>query len=116
MSVIERERVEAPQVEREVTKADVLRRAADLLEEQGWCQGSYGLPFNAWYAGERPMQPLCFLGAVVQSARDYGVETGNDFYQWARNYAGESYGFNDHPGRTKNEVVARLREAARRAE
>jgi hypothetical protein len=42
--------------ERVVTDADVLERAADLLEEQGWTQGSIGLPWEEWHAGRRPMQ------------------------------------------------------------
>lgn len=114
MTTIEREHV-APVVA-PVTTSDVLNRAADLLEEQGWMRGVQGLPHRQWYAGRRPLVPLCYLGSIVQAGLDLGVGPKGGFYFWAANTVGEPWDaatrWNDARGRTREEVIARLREAA----
>lgn len=116
MSIIERERAE--EVTREATEADVLERAADLIEETGWCQFSYRgsgsldiIPKRRFELAEE----YCVTGAIFQAAYDAGTgaiparDVLSDFLgQGATSW-------NDAPERTKAEVVAKLREAAARA-
>lgn len=112
MSVVEQERVVETAPTPQVTTRDVLHRAADLLEEFGWCQGQM-------YDGGR----FCFAGAVHQAWRDYGLPPkvdalGLDADDWVSVLGiswGHFVGWNDTPGRTKAEVVARLRDAANSA-
>ena len=109
MSVIERERTEvvAPQV----TEADLLLHAADLLEEFGWCQG---------HIGSKELGYFCAVGALIAAGNDLGVT----FLDFVRPVI-ESFGrperdvdqwplatWNDEPDRTKSEVVTKLRERA----
>jgi hypothetical protein len=98
---------EIPAVEIErPTVRDVLHRAADLLEEFGWCQGR---------AGSKADGAMCAGGAVIEAVADF--RNGPNFWTtWSRfceKYRGTSW--NDAPGRTKEEVVTALREAAERA-
>lgn len=85
-----------------VTRREVLHRAADLLEEFGWGQGYYGSKKEGWF---------CAIGAIDAAADDLGYPNADEatmpMYAW-----GSVTQFNDAPGRTKAEVVARLREAA----
>jgi hypothetical protein len=116
MSVIE---VRKPaEVTVEVTRRDVLHRAADLLEEFGWTTGNEGMPSMQL----KPRAPYCLLGSVAQARADFGghVASGG-YFDSARDFFGRSVRidavheivlWNDTPGRTKAEVVARLREAA----
>ena len=85
----------------------LLLKAADLIEERGWCQNTYTSPKGR----------LCILGAlktaqgvefvgesnptVLQASKRFGAVVGGRTYQW-----------NDVPGRTKEEVVAKLRAVA----
>lgn len=112
---------------REVTVGDVLERAADLLEEFGWCQGSGGMPWEEWQKGQRVSGPYCLLGAIGTALQDMH---GHDY--WTVQSPGKSrYGaaadllgcrdpkrvwmWNDYPTRTAAEVVSYLRHAAREA-
>lgn len=108
MSVVERERVE--EVTREATEADVLERAADLLEEFGWCQG---------YMGSKRDGQFCSLGALIEATNDLGGDFGAVRralgYEDAGSMGRHIARWNDDAGRTKAEVVAKLREAAARA-
>jgi hypothetical protein len=101
-----------------VTRRDVLHRAADLLEEFGWCQHDYG----SYRRGA-----FCAVGAIAHAARDLGDPVPADskrctfIGQYEDKYQdiieaddGLLHYWNDAPGRTKAEVVARLREAAER--
>lgn len=116
MSIIERER-ETVEVAPGVTKRDLFIRAADLLEEFGWTQLSKGMPMC--HMGER--RPLCYLGAIVQAAYDFGIEIGEypDEFVFAGSFIEESfyaaYDWNDAEERTGREVVAKLRAEAFRA-
>lgn len=105
-----------------VTEADVLHRAADLLEEFGWTQGSLGMPSR--HGGKRGA--LCYLGSIAQAHLDFGLSADRNEYLTAAQYLGGAKGnfasiashawmFNDAAGRTKAQVVARLRDAAERS-
>ena len=114
MSVIERERVEVVAPAR--TVADDLNLAADLLEsgEWGWCQKQ-----------ARSGDDLCMLGAVAIATGHVLAENHQylDIYEaryrdalHALDRVGpRKAAWNDTPGRTKEEVVAKLREAAEAA-
>lgn len=100
---------------REVTAADVLGRAADLLEEFGWCQGAYG---------SKTYGAFCAMGATMSAARDLGcfADEGRQremFHEALANLDAATFGntgrWNDVPGRTAGEVVAKLRQAAKAA-
>lgn len=104
----------------DLTVADVLERAADLLTPEGaWTQGAYavGDDFVAEDDGhEWPENPTCFclMGAI---ARVQGLDRPGDI-DFAR--FGPLLGltsnsvanWNDAPFRKQAEVVAKLRKAA----
>jgi hypothetical protein len=123
MSIIERERIETcppqppPPETRKPTKRDVLHRAADLLEEFGWCQGEMG---------SKEAGALCLVSAVLNAHKDLhgtGLPDGPEdrgnlspygAYNAAyREIVGASWCFND-VANSKAEVVSKLREAAER--
>lgn len=102
-TVVERERVVAPQ---EVTKRDVLHRAADLLEEFGWTKGEMGSKVD----GE-----FCLIGAVVEAHADMTGRPATFFDYYRHGYynaIGCGFAWNDLHAKDKQEVVAKLREAA----
>lgn len=87
---------------------DVYHRAADLLGEFDWCQKSYG---------SRESGRMCATTAICIAAEDLGVGDHEACYAFNARFAdwlgyGLTLGWNDKPGRTKAEVVAKLREAA----
>lgn len=81
----------------------LLLEAADRIEQHGWCQDT-----AMDYRGR-----MCVLGAlsfaVDFSQAEYAAAVGKILRQTD---AFEIAGWNDAPGRTKDEVVAMLREAA----
>jgi len=87
--------------------ADVLNKAADLIERDGWTQGTYQLD------GKR-----CVDGAISATSHDWSTWRNR---KEARELLRDTIGaqilvdWNDAPGRTKTEVVAALRAAAERA-
>lgn len=91
-----------------VTDADVFERAIDRIGEWGWCDGS----------GEEN-GPRCVGITIAESLRDLGMIDSFSF--WGRNLP--RLGFSDVPDlihwndreATKEEVVAKLREAAESA-
>lgn len=108
MSTIVREPVVAPVV----TEADVLRRAAYLFEESviEWVQAPRVDPNVGNY---------CIMAAVVRAENT--AEDG-EFYpsdalvqMLGFTSAHEAWEWNDAEGRTREEVIARLREAAEAA-
>lgn len=88
-------------VETKIVDADgeVLRRAADYIEQHGWCQNTMSTPSGR----------VCLVGALLAAAPDAGSaqvtrildRLGPGIVSW-----------NDYVGRTKEEVTARLRSAA----
>ena len=98
------------------TKRDVLHRAADLLEEFGWCQGALtnlGIGISPREAG---VDRFCLSGAIGRAVYDLLGFSEGSAIAWARilhDLGGiEAVSWNDAPGRTKEEVVTKLREAA----
>ncbi len=86
-----------------MTAAEVARRAADLLERDGWCQGRFSTfarrrcLSGALMAADRWGSP-----AVQQVQKQVLVHTGT----WCPSQ------WNDAPGRTADEVIALLRQVA----
>jgi hypothetical protein len=114
LAIIEQERaveVSSPAV----TTSDILHRAADLLEEFGWCQGveakdQDGFSCNPFRGS---VAQLCMGGAVRRARFEFGgVSELDNPYDW---HEAIDPNWNDQPGRTKAEVVARLRHAAEAA-
>jgi hypothetical protein len=96
-----------------ITAADTLNRAADLLEEFGWCQNALG---------SKALGEMCAVGALCDAHKDLGA--GPEIFRdvlgalglpLTETAADKLAGWNDASGRTKDQVVARFREAARRA-
>lgn len=90
--------VERPQVIDRV--GAVLLDAADYLEKFGWLQNEWGFGFQT---------ARCVMGAIGEC--DHGF-----YYNDAKERLGatglELIAWNNTPGRTKEEVIARLRNAA----
>ncbi len=96
--------------------ARTLERAARLIDELGWCQGEQTEPDGG----------ICAATALMRAAQIEASEYGDvlDIYELSRMALGFSTGdvtvglfclasWNDQPGRTRQEVVDRLRGAAR---
>lgn len=89
-----------------MTTKEVFAAAADVLERDGWCQGSmYRADEDGRIIGR------CLLGAVRQAAKTY------DDYVFAGDLLVDLLDrapstWNDTPGRTADEVIAKLREFA----
>lgn len=91
-----------------ITPAEVLRRAADLIEQEGWVQGEFGGPGVGY----------CALGAIRVQYDDVpsspcttAIEILNAslpprFKGWAPRW-------NDYPQRRASSVVRHLRKVAR---
>lgn len=90
-----------------------LLKAADLLESNGWCQYTY-----RDYRGQR-----CLMGALHDASWSEQLDDGfggrlpSVSHSLAVGHlmcrlGGSISHWNDHPGRTQEEVVAVLREAA----
>lgn len=115
--------IEAPKTTpKEVTTADVLERAADLLEEFGFCQEhpAEAQDGTCRCVDELDVHRFCMWGAMLRAEVDYGLTDalrgptvsappvaailGIEWIKWAI-----------EPGRTKSEVVSLLRQAAERS-
>jgi hypothetical protein len=108
----------------DLTIADVLNRAADLLEKPGaWTQGWFARDAigNKTPVDSRSATCFCVMGAlqraanathsddVIIAAREILIANGAR----AKGPLGRIANWNDAPERTQAEVVAKLREAAR---
>lgn len=90
----------------QMTPADVLRAAADLIEREGWSQG-----------GNKP--GLCVTQATYAVAErddtnDFGFAADDLFAQFIGTELIVQW--NDDPSRTQAEVITTLRAAAEQAE
>lgn len=104
--------------ERVVTDEEIRRRAADLLEEFGWCQGAFardpsGSPY---FARDKEAVAFCARGALIRAGLALGL--ASNWADLAQAQITEQISaaifcrldeWNDDPGRTKAEVVALLR-------
>jgi len=90
-----------------MSAADVLNRAADLLERHGWCQDVYVDDAGRMCAQQALMQaePDVYRRATARRVLDEqaGFESLN-IPKW-----------NDQPGRTAKQIIAAFRAAAERA-
>lgn len=87
----------------------VLSQAADLIERNGWCQ----------WESVTTNQAYDIVGAIGETARNGAIftqtlNTINDAI--TGKYAGDVLRWNDHKGRTKEEVVGFLRRLASKEE
>lgn len=88
--------------------SEILERAASLIEPEGaWQQGGYG----------DGGLPTCIGGAVnlALGRRSWDAPYMDSTVQFLNGFVGGVAHFNDAPGRTQSEVVAKLREAASKA-
>jgi hypothetical protein len=82
--------------------AKLLMKAADLIEKHGWCQGR-------WRATDGR---LCLRGAIINSGSHQVAFAAIHRVDAAIGGPYTSVGWNDTMGRTKEEVVAKLRSVA----
>jgi hypothetical protein len=96
--------------------------AADYLERVGWIQGCY---FE--YDADDVAGPACMVGAIVGPIEDYSWHNMSNVHRKAITHVAKNLwdvvestdaedcltGWNDHKDRTKEEVIAKLREVAR---
>ena len=105
----------------------IISEAADLLESHGWCQGHYHVDVNGeimlWDEPAKEGDCFCMMGAI-----NHILSKNKDNYHVPYNListhlcnklqdkglAHSPMGFNDHPDRTKKEVVAFMRSAVAR--
>lgn len=101
------------------TKSDVqiLEDAATIIERNGWHQGDLAAWGGDWFEQIKAGSPCCIVGAVhVAGDSEY------DRYMWElatsaiteKGFYSTAPGWNDAPERTKEEVIAALRNAAAR--
>lgn len=103
------------------TTVAVLNRAAYLIDEWGFCQGST----YTWPDGARGGKTRCAWGAIVDAWTDVTGERIGDGHDSATSALAATLGvpdtlapvglianWNDSPERTAAEVSAKLREAA----
>lgn len=89
--------------------SEVLDRAADVLEEDGWCQ----------YSMHDELGRYCALGAIKAvtpdpdafAERGYATRALRDYLSPTRPFQISKW--NDNPDRTKEEVIDALQQAAR---
>jgi hypothetical protein len=97
----------------QLSVADVLERAADLLTPEGaWTQGAFardedGAPLLGSVDGAA--RCWCMVGAVIHAGNGQHFNKANDLLC---DITEGTFSFNDEPSRTQAEVVAKLREAA----
>lgn len=84
--------------------AEILLRAAEIIEERGWCQRSFG---------DYKRGPKCAAGAIIEAAHDaHRGGRVHELIRRAKPTGDHLMLWNDADGRTAAEVVARLRGAA----
>lgn len=87
----------------------VILKAADLIEEFGWVQGTaYG------YGEDLNRSPMCMFGALRRADRASNFDVCNEAVERVNRAVGGRFmaNWNDVPGRTKAEVIAKLRAVA----
>ena len=98
--------------------AEILDRAAELIETKGWTQGAFAR------AGGKPViidhidaDCFCAVGAIHRSYKGILEYDANIFLVEVLCLSGtdEIFAWNDNPARTKDDVVAALKAAAQLA-
>lgn len=95
-----------------MTPAEVLRKAADVIREQGHCKGVYSTEDGR----------VCVYGAINTAAGHWPVFEGDDYVvdtacrTLMRHLDYDVVYWNDAPERTAEEVIAALEKAAELAE
>lgn len=79
----------------------LLLKVADVIERDGWCQGSYTTG-----------KLSCIVGAIVKVEPDNTALRQLTYSILNANIGGCVIRWNDTPGRTQAEVVAKLRAVA----
>lgn len=96
-----------------MTPQEILLKAADYYDRLGWCQKAMSIKdgrrssVRVW---EYPDE-VCLIGAIFYAAieiKDANLALG----AIEKACGSKAASWNDTPGRTKEEVVAKLREAA----
>lgn len=101
-----------------LTVAEVLDGAADLLTPEGaWTQGRMArrqTGHTAWSLFDDSAVCFCAIGAMIRVSGSYEPDLKEEAFAEALGFASASRlaSWNDDPGRTQAEVVAKLREAA----
>jgi hypothetical protein len=82
----------------------VFLRTADYIEEHGWCQHQL----------RDPKGRVCLAAAITKDMHNYddGGATINAWGLLKRSLGGSAMKWNDAPERTKDEVIAKLKELA----
>ena len=98
-----------------LTVADVLSKAADLIEPEGaWTRHAMARAADGSQRGARASDAVCFCvgGAIIRAANGaaYAADAVGVFRKTLPE--GNVVDFNDYRDRTQAEVVAKLREAA----
>lgn len=114
------ERKEEKMTELQEKVAQIFNRAAEILETRGWCQHYMAVDSNGnpvCFDDERA-SAFCMNAAIILAEHELesGFEECNEGYRVRCAHLHEgSVWYNDAPGRTKEEVIAKLRELAQHA-
>ncbi len=101
--------------------ANILERAAELIETKGWTQGSYVRYGNGEEVGDTDYDAECFCisGALSHASKKKDFDMMCKAYYFltdiickTRNSTKCLEKWNDDPARTKEEVIAFLKSAA----
>ncbi len=101
------EHKEAGEVRELDSASTLLLKAADVIERQGWCQNYIGT-----YHGQVCLEGALNVAAGRDPKRDLVGVVGVAAHRIRRAVGKCAYHWNDAPGRTKDEVVAKLRAVA----
>jgi hypothetical protein len=118
MSIIEETQTETRTIKIEedetALKSRILKRAAKILEQIGWCQhGFYNGDENSLISNKAFMQAhsYCMLGAIYRAEIELGIWRGEKKSLLWPDIIKQEWicaEWNDEPERTKDEVIARL--------
>jgi len=96
--------------------ANILERAAKLIETKGWTQGSYARDANGEAVSilDKNAECFCIIGALSHESLGYDFNIRCKAYQFAANIICNKClpTWNDTHGRTKEEVITFLKSAA----
>ena len=93
----------------------VLDRAADIIEENGWCQGELArtLDGEGCFPNDPRAASFCIEGAVKLASDGDGMLQFNAFHRMKRALSESPADWNDRASMTKGRVIRNLRMMAR---